>query len=115
MCEGEYALMQANYLIINYKSIFMFRILFLLFLGIGVGYLLRNIRFVHKLGSVTQYVVFLLLFVFGVSVGRNQMLMDNITKFGLQAAIIALSGVIGSFAAAYFWGYWQKRKEGGKR
>lgn len=93
----------------------MFRILFLLFLGIGIGYLLRNVRFVHRIGAATQYVVFLLLFVFGISVGRNQMLMDNITKFGLQAAIIALSGVLGSFAAAYFLGYWQKKKEGGKK
>ena len=93
----------------------MFRILFLLFLGIGIGYLFRNIRFVHRIGAATQYVVFLLLFVFGISVGRNQMLMDNITKFGLQAAIIALSGVLGSFAAAYFLGYWQKKKEGGKK
>lgn len=84
-------------------------------MGIGVGYLFRNFRFVRRLGGVTQYVVFLLLFVFGVSVGRNQMLMDNITKFGLQAAVIALFGVCGSFVAAYLLGYWQKKREGGKK
>ena len=59
----------------------MFRIVLLLFAGIGAGYLLR--------------------FVFGVTIGSNRELIVNFGRFGWQAAVIACLGVAGSFAAVF--------------
>ena len=76
----------------------MFRIVLLLFAGIGAGYLLRNWSFVAKLERGVSLTVWALLFVFGVTIGSNRELIVN---FGWQAAVIACLGVAGSFAAVF--------------
>ena len=42
-----------------------------------------------------------MLFVFGVTIGANKTLVDNIGDFGLQAALLAVCGVLGSLLASY--------------
>ena len=75
----------------------MFRILILLVLGVGVGYMLRGRSFV----GVTKWSIqIVLLFVFGVSIGSDRNLVDNFYNFGWQAAVIACLGVLGSIVAA---------------
>ena len=74
----------------------MFRIVLLLFAGIGAGYLLRNWSFVAKLERGVSLTVWALLFVFGVTIGSNRELIVNFGRFGWQAAVIA-----GSFAAVF--------------
>ena len=76
----------------------MFRIVLLLFAGIGAGYLLRNWSFVARLERGVSLTVWALLFVFGVTIGSNRELIVN---FGRQAAVIACLGVAGSFAAVF--------------
>ena len=49
----------------------MFRIVLLLFAGIGAGYLLRNWSFVARLERGVSLTVWALLFVFGVTIGSN--------------------------------------------
>ena len=75
----------------------MFRILILLVLGVGVGYMLRGRSFVGVTKWCIQITVCVLLFVFGVSIGS---LVDNFYNFGWQAAVIACLGVLGSIVAA---------------
>ena len=60
----------------------MFSIISTMFLGIGIGY------------------IFLLLFILGVSIGSNSLIVNNLGKFGKQAIILAISGVLGSLIAA---------------
>ena len=43
---------------------------------------------------------FLLLFILGVSIGSNSLIVNNLGKFGKQAIILAISGVLGSLIAA---------------
>ena len=50
----------------------MFRIVLLLFAGIGAGYLLRNWSFVARLERGVSLTVWALLFVFGVTIGSNR-------------------------------------------
>lgn len=78
----------------------MFRILILLIIGIGVGYLLRGHSFTKVTKWSIQATVCALLLVFGVSIGSNRSLIDNIYDFGWQAVIIATLGVTGSIVAA---------------
>lgn len=78
----------------------MFRILILLVLGVGVGYMLRGHSFVGVTKWSIQITVCALLFVFGVSIGSDRNLIDNLYNFGWQAAVIACLGVLGSIVAA---------------
>ena len=43
---------------------------------------------------------FLLLFILGVSIGSNSLIVNNLGKFGWQAIVLAVSGVLGSLIAA---------------
>ena len=43
----------------------------------------------------------LLLFIFGITIGANQSLLNNIGEFGIQAAILAICGVLGSLVASF--------------
>jgi len=75
----------------------MFSIISTMFLGIGIGYGLRNWSILQKTISLT---IFLLLFILGVSIGSNSLIVNNLGKFGWQAIILAVSGVLGSLLAA---------------
>ena len=74
----------------------MFKILGLMILGIIIGYGLRRISFLRKVEVSISYTVFLLLFVLGVTIGSNRLIVDNLFSFGWQAALLALSATVGS-------------------
>lgn len=77
----------------------MLRILILLIIGIGAGVLLRGHSCVKATKWGIQLTVCLLLFVFGISIGSNHDLIDNLYRFGWQALVIACLGVAGSIVA----------------
>ena len=54
----------------------MFKILGLMILGIIIGYGLRRISFLRKVEVSISYTVFLLLFVLGVTIGSNRLIVD---------------------------------------
>lgn len=78
---------------------FMFRIVILLFMGVGAGYLLRRWPLIQKADRGLRFVVWALLFVFGVSIGSNRELIADFGLFGWQAVVLACLGVVGSLAA----------------
>ena len=61
-----------------------------------MGYTFRRVSFLHKVETTISLTVFFMLFVFGLSIGSNDKLMDNLGKYGYQAFILALFGVVGS-------------------
>ena len=63
-------------------------------LGIIIGYGLRRISFLRKVEVSISYTVFLLLFVLGVTIGSNRLIVDNLFSFGWQAALLATVGSI---------------------
>mgnify|MGYP002598164765 CR=1 FL=1 len=69
-------------------------------LGIIIGYGLRRISFLRKVEVSISYTVFLLLFVLGVTIGSNRLIVDNLFSFGWQAAL-ALSATVGSILASW--------------
>ena len=77
----------------------MFSIISTMFLGIGIGYVLRNWTILQKTEKTISLTIFLLLFILGVSIGSNSLIVNNLGKFGKQA-ILAVSGVLGSLIAA---------------
>ncbi len=79
----------------------MFTVLFIMLLGVGVGWLLRGqkLSFVSKVVSV---LIYLLLFVLGSQVGANEAVMDNLSSIGVDALVITLGSLLGSLLAARF-------------
>jgi uncharacterized membrane protein YbjE (DUF340 family) len=63
----------------------------------GLGYLLRSKKRVLKInGKASLWVIFLLLFFMGISVGSNPKIMENLDTIGLRGFQLALVAVFGS-------------------
>lgn len=92
----------------------MFKVLILLIISVAVGYLLRRYRkFQTILERTTPSTIFVLLFIFGVSIGSNQSILSNLHKDGIKAAVIAVLGVLGSILASVCFKYFSGK--GGAR
>ncbi|NLI72039.1 MAG: lysine exporter LysO family protein [Bacteroidales bacterium] len=88
----------------------MFKVLALMILGIGVGYLFRkrNLSFISKLITV---LIWILLFVLGLEVGSNPQIVSNLGKLGLDALVITVGALLGSIIlAALLWRFVNKKK-----
>ena len=68
--------------------------------GVLIGHFLRNGKRVENIEKSTSITIFVLLFVLGLSVGSNNVIIDNLGRFGWQAAVIAMLGMGGSIIAA---------------
>ena len=73
----------------------------IMFVGIGIGYVLRNLQFLQKIEKSTSLTIFLLLFVLGISIGSNSLIINNLGRFGWQAAILATLSILGSMLASF--------------
>ena len=71
-----------------------------MFLGIAIGYLVRNVRGVQAVGTTTMIPLVALLFVLGGEIGANEMVMRNLAGLGGEALIIAVAATLGSLVAA---------------
>lgn len=79
----------------------MFTVIGFMLTGITVGYLFRNIAFLQKTEKTISITIFLLLFLLGISVGSNELIINNLAAFGWQAAILAFSATCGSILASW--------------
>ena len=57
--------------------------------GAVVGYCFRCVSKIHKVTSLIQVVICLLLFILGFSIGTNKLIMGNLEYLCEQAALIA--------------------------
>lgn len=65
--------------------------------GILIGYILRNIRAIPTLVSkINIYIIFLLLFVMGLSVGNNPQVIQGLGTLGLLGIAISVVSIAGS-------------------
>ncbi|MCK9205591.1 MAG: lysine exporter LysO family protein [Salinivirgaceae bacterium] len=75
----------------------MIEVLSLMTLGILLGYVIRQKKKITKrINHSTFWVVLLLLFFMGVSVGSNPKIMQNLQTIGLRGLELALSATFGS-------------------
>lgn len=68
--------------------------------GVVIGHFLRNGKKVENIEKTTSITIFVLLFVLGLSVGSNKVIIENMGHFGWQAAVLAVLGMSGSIVAA---------------
>lgn len=70
-------------------------------LGVFIGYSLRHFPKVQKVHSLIHIVVCALLFLLGVSIGLNRLIVDNLSYFCGQAAVISSLSILGSLLASF--------------
>ncbi|PID27692.1 MAG: DUF340 domain-containing protein [Candidatus Cloacimonadota bacterium] len=71
------------------------------FTGMIGGFFFRNCKNILKLSDkISEYAVYILIFLLGLSVGTNDDIINNITSLGLYGLIIALGGLAGSLFTA---------------
>ena len=68
--------------------------------GAIIGYSLKSNKDLSKVSTLIQIVVCLLLFILGLSVGGNKLIISNLTYYCEQAAIISVLSLVGSPVAA---------------
>ena len=79
----------------------MFKVLFITFFGIGLGYLVRRLMWVKYLSRSITYTIWILLFCFGLQVGANELVVQNLDTLGVKALVISVAGSLGSCVAAW--------------
>lgn len=84
----------------------MFKVLTITFTGIALGYLLRQIKALQWLPKSISWTIYLLLFFFGLQVGANEQVVNNLDTLGIKALIIAVAGSLGSCVAAWGLSRW---------
>ena len=90
----------------------MFTVIGIMFVGIGIGYLLRQ-QSIPGIGKVITSLIWLLLLLLGIEVGHNEQIIRSLPTLGVEAFAIAIVCVLGSCLAAWgLWRYVNGRKEG---
>lgn len=76
---------------------------FILIMGCGaiLGYSFRNKKFIRNTGSIIQIAVCLLLYLLGLSIGSNHLIIEHLGNFCSQAALIAFLSQTGSMLASW--------------
>ncbi len=70
--------------------------------GIVTGYFIRNFKNIVKIADkLTVWAIYLLLFLLGVAIGANELIMKNLPTLGLKALYISVGGVLGSVFTAW--------------
>lgn len=77
----------------------MFVVIGLMFAGMLIGYLFKRKK-VTWIGKVITVLIWLLLFLLGIDVGSNQVIMSGLHTIGLEALLIAVAAIMGSVIGA---------------
>ncbi len=81
----------------------MITVIAIMMVGILFGYLIRSKSLLIKINDkLIMYAIYLLLFILGISIGANEIIIKNLPTLGLKALAITLGGVLGSIGLAWF-------------
>ncbi len=81
----------------------MLTVITLLTLGILLGFLLSNKeKIIGYVDQLTNWSIYLLLFLLGISVGVNEKIIKNFGEIGIKATILTAGAILGSVVISYF-------------
>jgi len=81
----------------------MITVLALMTLGILIGFFIDQYpKIIKAVDKMTSWAIYLLLFLLGIGVGLNEMIIKNLPTIGLQALILTIGALAGSLILAYF-------------
>ena len=96
---------------IKHHTSSMFTVIGIMFIGIGLGYLLRR-QSLPWINKVITALIWLLLFLLGIEVGQNERIIRSLPTLGVEAFVIAIVCVLGRCVTAWgLWKYVNGRKE----
>ncbi|NOQ23756.1 MAG: LysO family transporter [Bacteroidales bacterium] len=77
-------------------------VLILMSFGIGIGWFLhKHKKFIKITSELTNWAIYLLLFLLGLSVGTNDEILNNFDEIGYQSIIITVFAVMGSVLVSW--------------
>jgi len=72
-------------------------VIMLFFIGLLLGLITKkNHKIINLSEKSSSYVVYLLVFLLGISVGYDKEIMSNLSKLGLTAFSISIASILGS-------------------
>ncbi len=75
----------------------MWDIIIIMSLGVLVGYLIREKRFIiSKIDRIISIAIYILLFILGVAIGGDNQIVSNLSELGAIALFITISAIFGS-------------------
>ena len=90
----------------------MLTVVAIMFLGIALGFLVKGkSRVVNLNNKLIMWAIYLLLFLLGVAIGTNELILNNLPNLGFKALLISTSCILGSVLVSWL-GYliWFKPK-----
>lgn len=79
----------------------MLTVIIIMSVGMIAGYILRKHKKLYQgLDKTVSYVIYLLLFLLGITVGQNETIIRNFHLIGLKALLITVASVLGSIILA---------------
>ncbi len=80
----------------------MIPVLVIMTLGILIGWFLhKQKKFIKITSEITNWAIYLLLFLLGLTVGTNEKILNNFDKIGLQSIMITIFAVAGSVLVSW--------------
>ena len=80
----------------------MLTVIIIMCAGIALGYLIQNRkRWVRLADRLTMWAIYILLFLLGIAIGTNEVIVKNLPTLGLKALLISMGGVLGSVLVAW--------------
>ena len=81
----------------------MFTVLLIMIAGIAAGFLLRKKKnFAKYTDIIIVWLIYILLFLLGVSVGANKVILNNLDNLGFKALLLSVGAVSGSVFISFF-------------
>ncbi|RUT79696.1 LysO family transporter [Ancylomarina longa] len=80
----------------------MITVLALMTIGILLGFFInQRPKIIKAVDKMTNWAIYLLLFLLGIGVGLNKKIINNLPTIGVQAVILTIGALIGSLILAY--------------
>jgi len=80
----------------------MIEILIIMFSGIILGYIFRRRRSIITIADkLAGWSIYLLLFLLGLSIGNNEMIINNFAQIGFNSILLTISGITGSVLLSF--------------
>lgn len=73
-----------------------------MFSGIILGYIFRRRRSIITIADkLAGWSIYLLLFLLGLSIGNNEMIINNFAQIGFNSILLTISGITGSVLLSF--------------
>jgi len=81
----------------------MFNVILIMSVGIIIGSIFhKNKNLIRLSERITTYAIWSLLFLLGLEIGTNEVIVENIGTLGIKAFIISFGAILGSVLLSYF-------------